>query len=262
MKKIYVIGNRASKSLSPTIFNFWFKKYNIKAKYSFLELNTKNFDKKTHEVLKDNNVIGLNITIPFKNKILKHTDVLDKHAEEINAVNCVLKKNRKIIGTNTDWKGYYKTLPKSKNLKGKKVIIIGYGGAALAIHYVLKTKGFKNINIYNRTRKKLRFEEKTNYTKNLTKLDKDLVDADLIINTTPLDLVGKKNTHLISKKTLLSDIVYLPKETDFLKKYPSNKKIYGIEMLVEQAALCFKLWFGFKPAPDLELNELLDFKLK
>ena len=66
MKKFYVVGNKTSKSLSPTIFNYWFKKYNIDAKYNFLELSVKTFDKKINEVKKEKDVFGINITIPFK----------------------------------------------------------------------------------------------------------------------------------------------------------------------------------------------------
>ena len=89
MKKFYVVGSNASKSLSPTIFNYWFKKYKIRASYGFLELNEKNFDKKIKEVLQNKETQGLNITIPFKQKIIKHTDILDKHSKTINAVNCL-----------------------------------------------------------------------------------------------------------------------------------------------------------------------------
>ena len=83
MKKFYVIGNKASKSLSPIIFNYWFNKYKIKAKYSFLELNNKNFEKKIKQTLKSKDVKGLNITIPFKQKIIKHLDSLDKHSKKL-----------------------------------------------------------------------------------------------------------------------------------------------------------------------------------
>ena len=113
MKKLYVVGNRASKSLSPTIFNYWFKKYNIKASYGYLELTEKNFHKKIKEVLEKKDTLGLNVTIPFKNKIIKHLGKIDAHAKKIGAVNCVTNK-KTINGTNTDWTGYYKTLPNIK----------------------------------------------------------------------------------------------------------------------------------------------------
>ena len=214
MKKFYVVGNKVSKSLSPVIFNYWFKKYKIKATYDFLELNNNNFDKNIKQKLLDENTGGLNITIPFKKKIMKHIDVFDKHSKNINAVNCVLIRS-KIKGLNTDWLGYYKTLPKEKRIKNKNVLLIGYGGAALAIHYVLKTKGFKNIVIINRTKKKLNFTKKNQYTKSKDQLKKYLKNSDIIINTTPLNPINGAEKKLISKKALLSDIVYKPKEPKF-----------------------------------------------
>jgi len=70
MKKLYVVGNKASKSLSPTIFNYWFRKYNIKASYGYLELTEKNFHNKIKDILEKKDTLGLNVTIPFKNKII------------------------------------------------------------------------------------------------------------------------------------------------------------------------------------------------
>jgi len=110
MKKFYVVGNKASKSLSPMIFNHWFKKHNIKARYGYLELTEKNFHNKIKHVLEKKDTLGLNVTIPFKNKIIKHLGKIDTHAKKIGAVNCVTNK-KTINGTNTDWTGYYKTLP-------------------------------------------------------------------------------------------------------------------------------------------------------
>ena len=261
MKKLYVVGNKTSKSLSPLIFNYWFNKYKIKAEYGFLELNNNNFHKKITETLKDKNILGFNITIPYKQKIMKYINAFDTHSKKINAVNCV-STNKKIKGYNTDWCGYYNTLPIKKNFNHKSVVLIGYGGAALAIHYALIRNNFKNILVFNRTKKKLRFEKKTKYTLSMDGLEQYLEGADLIINTTPTNPITKKNISKIKKTTLLSEIVYLPKETGFLKKFPNNKKIYGISMLLEQAIPCFKIWFGFMPTVDKKLIDLLDKKIK
>ena len=94
MKKFYVIGSKASTSLSPTIFNYWFKKYKINAKYGFIETNKENFDIKIKKLLKEKNLSGLNITIPFKKTIMKHINVLDTHSKKINAVNCLVIKSK------------------------------------------------------------------------------------------------------------------------------------------------------------------------
>ena len=261
MKKLYVVGNRSSKSLSPIIFNYWFKKYNIDARYSYLELTTKNFHKKIKEVLENKDTLGLNITIPFKRKIIKHLSKLNQHAKKIGAVNCVINK-RNVTGTNTDWTGYYKTLPKIKKTHDKKIIILGYGGASHAIHYVLKKKGFREILIFNRTRIKIKYSIKNEYTKTFKSLYKYLSGSFLIINTTPINPISKKHLSLIDKSTIISDIVYSPKKTVFLNHFPQNKKIYGISMLIEQAKPCFKMWFGFNPVTDKKFLNLIYKKIQ
>ncbi len=261
MKKFYVVGNNTSKSLSPTIFNHWFKKYNINAKYNFLELSDNYFDRKMNELKKEKDVCGINITIPFKRKIIKHCKSLDTHSRKINAVNC-LELRSKNRGYNTDWLGYFNTIPKNKNLKEKNIILIGYGGASLAIHYLLKQKGFKKIYIFNRTKRKIRFEKKTKYTLGTNKLYEYLPSASLIINTTPTNPLSKINAELVNKSSILSDIVYKPKQTKFLQKFPKNRKIYGISMLLEQAVISFEIWFGFKPKIDKVLIKTLDRKIK
>ena len=132
MKKLYVVGERSSKSLSPLIFNHWFKKYKINAHYDFLEVKKNKFRNKIKKVLKQQNLLGLNITTPYKKSIIGFVDNLDKHSKTIKAVNCLFLKNGKIKGLNTDWVGYKKSLKNHKLKKNKKVLILGYGGASMA----------------------------------------------------------------------------------------------------------------------------------
>lgn len=261
MKHFYVVGNRASKSLSPLIFNHWFKKYNIKAKYSFLEVSEKGFDKMLTKHIKGEKTNGLNITIPFKKNILKHLDIEDAHSKNIGAVNCVTI-GKKIKGTNTDWKGYLNSIQKEKIVKNKKIVILGYAGASQAIYYGLKSSGFKNIIVFNRSKKQIKYKGTRKYTKKYTLINGYLNDVALIINTTPTNPLTKKQINIIKKKTIISDIVYKPKHTVFLKKFKENKKIYGISMLIEQAIPCFYQWFGFCPKVDKSLLKKIDKKIK
>ena len=93
-------------------------------------------------------------------------------------------------------------------------------------------------------------------------IDKHLEEAGLVINTTPTNPIKKKQAKLIKKETILSDIVYKPKNTIFLRGFKQNKKIYGISMLLEQAIPCFKHWFGFDPKIDKALIRKIDNKIK
>ena len=261
MKNFFVIGDKASKSLSPLIFNYWFKKYNIKAKYSFLEVTKKNFDSEIVKKLSDKNTQGLNVTIPFKKDIIKYLNIKNVHAKKIGAVNCVTVGN-KIKGTNTDWVGYLNSIKKEKINKNKNILILGFGGASQAIYYGFLIKGYKNVSVFNRTKKTININGINKYTKNYSLINSYLIKSDLIINTTPTNPLNKKQINLIKKTTIISDIVYQPKETSFLKEFKINKKIYGISMLIEQALPCFKQWFGFIPLVDVALVKKLHKKIK
>ena len=261
MKNYFVIGNKVSKSLSPTIFNHWFKKYKINARYSFVEVNKKNFHKVMLNKLNETNVAGFNVTTPFKKDILEHLNTTNIHAKKIGAVNCV-KVEKKIRGINTDWVGYLNSIKGLKIHKTKKILILGYGGAAQAIVYGLLSSGYKNVTVFNRSKKTINFYKHKTYTKKYSLIEKHITKADLLINTTPTNPLNRKQTKSVCEKAVVSDIVYRPKQTVFLKSFKKNKKIYGISMLIEQAVPTFHLWFGFKPTVDDKLIKKLNLKIK
>ena len=198
MKNYFVIGDQASKSLSPLIFNYWFKKYNIKAKYSFLEVTKKNFDSEITKKINDKNTQGFNITIPFKKDIIKYLDNKNIHAQNIGAVNCVTVDN-KIKGINTDWIGYLNSIKHEKINKNKNILILGFGGASQAIYYGFLFKGYKNVSIFNRSKRVINIGGTNKYTKDYSLINSYLIKSDLIINTTPINPLNKKQTSLIKK---------------------------------------------------------------
>ena len=261
MKNFFVIGDQASTSLSPLIFNHWFKKYNIKAKYSFLEVTKKNFNSEIVKKLNDKNTQGFNVTIPFKKDITKYLDNKNIHAQKIGAVNCVTVSH-KTKGINTDWLGYLNSIKQEKINKNKNILILGFGGASQAIYYGFFFKGYKNVSVFNRSKKAINIGGTNKHTKHYSLINSYLIKSDLIINTTPTNPLNRKQINLIKKTTIISDIVYQPKETSFLKEFKVNKKIYGISMLVEQALPCFKQWFGFAPVVDESLVKKLYKKIK
>ena len=261
MKNFFVIGDRASTSLSPLIFNHWFKKHNIRAKYSFLEVTKKNFDTEMVKKISDKKIQGFNVTIPFKKDIIKYLDNKNIHAQNIGAVNCVTIGN-KIKGINTDWVGYLNSIKQEKINKNKNILILGFGGASQAIYYGFFIKGYKNVNVFNRSKKAINIGGSNKYTKDYSLINSYLIKSDLIINTTPTNPLNKKQTNLVKKNTIISDIVYKPKNTHFLQKFKKNKKIFGISMLVEQAIPCFYIWFGFVPKVDEGLLKKLNNKIR
>ena len=259
-KKFYVIGNNVRKSLSPLIFNYWFKKKKIDALYAYKEIKIKDFDESVSNILLEKNVLGFNVTIPFKQMIIKKIKKSDKHAKNIGAINCVIKKNNNWEGINTDWIGFLNSIKeKNKALKKNNVIVIGYGGAAKAIVYALQQDSYKNIMIFNRTYEKIKNLKNIDnlYPIQNEELLKRITNVDLAVNTTPTNPL-KNNVFSKTIQSASYDVVYKPKETDFLSYFSKNKRVYGISLLLHQAVPCFERWFGFAPEIDSELIRLLD----
>ena len=96
-KKSYVIGTNVSTSLSPTIFQYWFEKYNINAEYRHVEVKEENFNQKIKLIIKEEGLAGFNVTIPYKEKILPFLDGLDDVSKKLGAVNCVTKENNSLF---------------------------------------------------------------------------------------------------------------------------------------------------------------------
>ena len=280
MKKAYVIGNNTSNSLSPTIFQYWFKKYNIEACYGFVEIDEKHFNQEIKIVLQKENLVGLNITMPYKEKITPHLSFVEStNLKNLNLktklpTNLVTINNNKIIGHNTDVVGFKKALTTNKKHIGKRAAIFGCGGAAKSIIYSLAEFGIKDMLLFNRTYEKavkikndfLETIKPTDIVVKVLKLEDNkekLTDVDIIVNTTPVNVFEKSPNIKINKNCIGFDIVYKPKEgTGFLSFFEKNNRIEGLQMLVYQAVPCFKMWFGFEPEVDNNLFELLYQELK
>ena len=144
------------------------------------------------------------------------------------------------------------------DIKKTKPIIIGYGGASKAVIYALQKQGFKEIKVFNRSYSKMKnLKEFENLEKfKLADLHKHLGDGNLIINTTPINSLSGIEKK-INKNSIGYDIVYSPKNTKFLSNFKKEKRVYGIDMLISQAAPCFEEWFGKRPPIDNGLYDLL-----
>ena len=262
MNKYYVIGNKASKSLSPTIFNYLFKKHKIKATYGFIELNNKNFDKKIKRILKDSCVKGLNITIPFKQKVFDYCGEISPVAKKVKAINTLkLKENKDWSGTNTDIDGFIYPLRKLDLIK-KTSIVLGSGGAARSVIQGLINLKLSKITIISRNKDAL-YELTTNFKDDIkiegvvdtnTKIESLIQNTDLIVNTTPVGMSGTSNdTELpfgqniwnsLNSNTIVYDLIYNPSPTPFLKfcEKKGCKTIDGLQMLVAQGAKSLSFW--------------------
>ena len=188
------------------------------------------------EILKIN---GLNVTIPYKEKIITYLDEVDKAASIIGAVNTIAKKDNKLIGYNTDYVGFIESF--KNNLNFKNALILGTGGASKAIQYALN---IKNINFDIGSRK----NNKKYISYDL--INEKIKDYDLIINTTPLGTfpdISKKpkiNYNLINENHFCYDLIYNPEKTSFLKECEKKgaRIMNGLEMLKSQAEESWIIW--------------------
>ena len=271
-KKFGIIGRPIKHSLSPVLHKYWFKKYNIDADYEILEADDKELPD-IIEKIKQEEYEGINVTLPFKQKIINHIGKIINDAELTGSVNTVLLNNDKIvIGENTDVYGlqaaYLKEIDNNFN---KHALVIGAGGVAPSVILSLKKSGIKNISITNRTDEKCIFLKKKFTFLNISpwpNLKSEIKNYDIIINATSLGLKNGNdfNFNFINtkKEVIYIDTIYNPLETKtfkFLKE--EGKKVFnGLDMFIYQGQKSFYLWNKINPEIDDELVELLNSKLK
>ena len=263
MKKYLVVGNPIEHSLSPKLHNHWIKKNNIDAIYEKQKLDEFEIQSLITKVRKKK-LNGINVTVPFKRAIIPYLDRLSLEAESTQSVNTVYLDNDKVVGHNTDIGGFELGI---KNLKfkvtGKKILILGAGGVVPSIIFALNKMKASNITITNRT--KNRAENLKNFFKNLKIVDwGDIPEFDMIINATSVGLNKDDQINLdfskIGKNKFFYDVIYNPKETNFLKigKKTGNETENGKLMFIYQAFIAFKVWHGVEPEINNEVIKLLD----
>jgi shikimate dehydrogenase len=263
MKKFLVIGNPIEHSLSPKLHNYWIKKSGIDAIYEKQKLNENELEQIT-SLVKKKKIDGINVTVPFKKAIIPFLDELSIEAETTQSVNTIYLKENKVTGHNTDIVGFEASIKKSKyNLVNKEVLILGAGGVVPSIIFALKKMKVSKIIISNRTKEKAKNLEKL--FKNIEIIEWGMIpNFDMIINATSVGLKKEDNINIdfssISKNKFFYDVIYNPKETNFLKigKNLGNVISNGKLMFIYQALSAFNIWHGIKPDIDEKVIKLLD----
>jgi shikimate dehydrogenase len=237
MKEFGLIGQNISYSFSEKYFAEKFKKENIQnSNYRIYDLKD---IQEVHTIFQNPDLKGFNVTIPFKEKIMEYLDELDPVAAEIGAVNCVKMENGRKKGYNTDAVGFENSLLSLLEFHHQNALILGDGGAAKAIKFVLHKH---LINYKSVTRKgDLRFSD----------LNESLLQTHtLIVNCTPVGTFPNVEDcpelpyEFINSQHLLYDLIYNPEKTEFLKRGENHgaKIKNGLEMLVLQAEKSWEIW--------------------
>lgn len=252
MKYCGLLGKNITYTKSPDIHNEYYKKNNINLKYEVFDLN-ENEITSFIESLREKNVVGFNITIPYKELILQYIDRLEYPANIINAANTVLVKGNELIGFNTDYFGFIMSLKEEGiELLKKDCLIIGAGGSAKCVYTALKDLGADNIDIA--ARKPLKVSK--GFFKEVQVLSiesiKDISKYDFIVNCTPAGGPNQKGIIPIrldelKKETVVYDLNYIPKKTKLLEKSErlGAKVINGELMLKYQAYKAANIWIEY-----------------
>ncbi len=270
-KSFAIIGNPIAHSLSPVLHNYWFKKYKIEANYSSLEVNEKDIESIAKKI-RNKELSGINVTLPYKQKVIPFIDKLINDAKFTNSVNTIfLDDTNTLVGENTDVFGiqaaYLKEIVQVEN---KKALVIGAGGVAPSVIFSLQKSKIKNISIINRTFEKSIFlKKKFNFLSILEwkSLKQEISKFDIIINATSLGLKGGKDFEFhfenVKDDLIYIDTIYNPLETKTLKFLKENKikTFNGLDMFIYQGQKSFYLWNKINPEIDDELINLLMSKL-
>ncbi|MDH3678118.1 MAG: shikimate dehydrogenase [Nitrosopumilus sp.] len=257
-KTFAVIGDPINHSLSPNIHSAAFRELNLDCSYIAYRIPKGELNEGI-DALKKIKIDGFNVTIPHKVEMMKYLDKIDESCSVIGAVNTVTNNAGILKGFNTDMDGFLEPFWKRKiKVQGTKVLLLGAGGAARAIVAGLAKENAEKLTIVNRTLEKANnlrlFANKIGLDSNsihIKNLGDDLEDYDIIVNATSIGLQNEPspvNFKSIKPKTIVYDIVYMPMNTDFLKKAKEKGAtiIYGYEMLLGQATRAFEIWHGIE----------------
>lgn len=253
-----LIGFPLSHSLSPALHSYFFHISGLSGGYCCFEIPNIDEIQNILTIFKKFSFVGFNVTVPYKTEIIKYCDEIDKDALNIGAVNTVHIKNGSLKGYNTDVFGFSKLLESANvALVGKKVLLLGAGGAAKAAVSYMNKNCPSILTIANRTVGK--GENLSSFCQFETEVLEGF-DAlkgrqyDIIINSTSLGLNGEEFPDIGVKQVEAAvDIQYKSSITPFLARVDAVKKVDGLPMLLWQGSKAFEIWTGYEIQPDINL---------
>ncbi len=273
-----LIGTPVGHSKSPVMYNYSFKKLDLDYRYLAFDITVDKV-KEALLAIKTFNIKGANVTMPCKSAVTEYMDELSPAARIIGACNTIVNDNGKLVGHITDGVGYVRNLKENGvEVKGKKITIMGAGGAATAIQVQCALDGAREISIFNPKDDFYKRAEQTveNIKKDVpecvvnlydledtNKLYEEIQSSDILTNATLIGMkpydneTNIKDTSVLRKDLVVTDVVYNPKKTKMIEDAEANgcKAIGGLGMLLYQGAEAFNLYTGLE-MPVEEVNEL------
>ena len=267
-KTVGLIGYPLGHSISPIFQQAAFDELGIEVRYELWETTPDKLGKIVKGI-KNEDKLGSNVTVPYKEDVIQFLDELNEIARDIGAVNTVTKRDGKLIGYNTDAEGFLRSVEVEGKFdpEGKTVTMIGAGGVARAIGFSLVQSGAKVLNLFDidRTRAmKLASELKASQVNVLSsnsgsEYEAAISGTDLLINCTPIGMKHSPSegqspvaAELVSSQSLVYDVVYNPLKTPLLEtaEKAGVTALGGLSMLVYQGVAAFELWTGQKAPVD------------
>lgn len=269
-----LFGNPVAQSMSPDMHNAAFHKLGLNFAYMAFAIEQSGL-RSAVEAIRALSMRGVNVTIPHKVAVMEFLDEIDAEALAIGAVNTIVNEDGKLIGYNTDGRGFVRSLIEETGvpLTGKRVLILGAGGAARAVGVSLAKEGIQQIIVANRSRE--RAQELSDHLSRFVPSSsaislsdcEDLQAVDIVINTTSVGMYPEINHSPIPKELLrphllISDLIYNPYQTKLLSEgLEIGAKIHnGLGMFVHQGALAFEMWTG-QPAPVDVMKRVVEQRL-
>lgn len=258
-----VIGHPISHSKSPHLHGYWLRKYGLRGHYVPIDIAPEKI-RDLLPKLADLGFVGANVTIPYKEQVMEIADLITDRATLIGASNTLIfRKDGRIHADNTDGYGFIENIRQNIpdwNPKEGPAVVFGAGGAARAVIASLLDVGVPKILLTNRTR--IRAEKlREDFGHRIQVVDwvqagNVLEDADLVVNTTSLGMVGKPEMRVpldgLKPGAVVNDLVYTPLRTRLLNEADERgcRVVDGVGMLLHQAVPGFERWFGKRPAVD------------
>ena len=271
MSQVWLIGRPVAHSLSPAMHNAAFAKLGLPHRYEAREVAEKDLVATLDRMRRDDDVLGANVTIPYKEAVLRLVDEVDDEARRIGAVNTIVWRGGRLIGDNTDRYGFHHGLESAGilSISNKDVLVLGAGGAARAC--VMELRAGNDVLVANRSIERAQrlvdsispSEEKGG---ELRAIDWDearqLAWTDALVNATPLGMHGEDALEGFAFDPLpaiIADLVPVAAETPLVRRAREAQHVRvmdGLLMLLHQAARSFELWTGL-PAPLEEMRAAL-----
>jgi len=266
--RAFVCGHPVAHSRSPLIHGHWLKTLGIAGSYERIDVSPDGI-RDFFSGLPASGYAGGNVTIPHKEAAFEAVERRDSEAEAVGAVNTIWLEDGRLCGGNTDAIGFAANLDdRAPAWRGReRALVLGAGGAARAVVHALLSAGYARVDVTNRTPSRATELADVLGTKvhghGIDTIDALLPSVDLVVNTTSLGMDGDgslpADVAKLPPHALVTDIVYVPLQTPFLKAAAARglETADGLGMLLHQAAPGFERWFGTRPAVTEELRHLV-----